>query len=182
MKALFLCCLLSCLLVTASAAEPAPPPIPAKDLALTMPGSPLGIAWFFLYGYDQVPAATYLPQLRELGAGATKVYLFWGQVEPEKGRYDWTAVDAFVNQLKTPEEGLISIFSTSQWAVQRPADQLPPSPAKDPQEYYRFVYDLVKHCKGRVRYWQNDSEPNNPIYWAGTKEQFVAQSKSSTKR
>jgi hypothetical protein len=30
---------------------------------------------------------------------------------------------------------------------------------------------------GRVRYWQNDSEPNNPIYWSGTKEEFTAQLK-----
>ena len=61
--------------------------------------------------------------------------------------------------------------------MKRPSALLPPSPAKDPDDYYRFVYDLVKHCKGRVRYWQNDAEPNNPIYWSGTKEEFVAQLK-----
>ena len=33
---------------------------------------------------------------------------------------------------------------------------------------------VVAHCKGRVRYWQNDSEPNSPVYWAGTKEEFVS--------
>jgi hypothetical protein len=54
---------------------------------------------------------------------------------------------------------------------------LPPSPAKNPDDYYWFVRALVAHAKGRVRYWQNDSEPNSPIYWAGTKEEFVAQLK-----
>lgn len=53
---------------------------------------------------------------------------------------------------------------------------LPPSPAKNPDDYYRFVRAVVARAKGRVRYWQNDSEPNSPIYWAGTKE-FVAQLK-----
>lgn len=165
------------LLSRAAATASSPPAGPATDLRITMGGSPLGIAWGFLYGYEDVKAQTFMPELRRLGAGFTKIYLIWNQVEPEKGRYDWSAVDAFVDQLKSPEEGLIALFSSSQWAVKRPSALLPPSPAKDPDDYYRFVHDLVKHCKGRVRYWQNDAEPNNPIYWSGTKEEFVAQLK-----
>src|SRR5262249_19720963 len=145
------------------------------DRRITMPGSPFGVAAGFLYGYQGVKPYSFMPQLRALGSDFTKIYLFWNQVEPQKGSYDWTAVDAFVNQLGSPGEGLISIFSSSQWAVKRPSAMLPPSPAKNPDDYYRFVYDLVKHCKGRVRYWQNDSEPNNPIYWSGTKQEFVEQ-------
>ncbi|HVV74311.1 MAG TPA: hypothetical protein VHI52_22950 [Verrucomicrobiae bacterium] len=155
-----------------TSAEPA-----SIDKRLALPGSPLGIAWGFLYGYLGVKAERFLPPVRELGAGFAKVYLFWNQVEPRKGAYDWTAVDAFTSQLKAPEEALIALFSSSQWAVQRPAFLLPPSPARNPDDYYRFVYDLVRHCHGKVRYWQNDAEPNNPIYWSGTKEQFVAQLK-----
>src|ERR1022692_773954 len=49
--------------------------------------------------------------------------------------------------------------------------------AKNPDDYYRFVRAVVAHTKGRVRYWQNDSEPNSPIYWAGTKDQFVQELK-----
>src|SRR5258705_595681 len=149
----------------------------SKLAPLTMPGTRLGIAWGFLYGNLGVKAEQFMPQLRELGGGFTKIYLTWNQIEPRKAEYDWRAVDAFVNQLKAPEEGLISIFSSSPWAVKRPAALLPPSPAKNPDDYYRFVKQLVQHCKGRVRYWQNDSEPNNPIYWSGTKEEFVAQLK-----
>jgi hypothetical protein len=142
-----------------------------------MLGAPLGIAWGFLYGNLGVNAEQFMPQLRELGGGFTKIYLTCNQIEPQKGKYDWSAVNAFMNQLKTPEEGLIALFSSSPWAVKRPAALLPPSPARNPDDYYRFVNELVKHCKGRVRYWQNDSEPNNPIYWSGTKEEFVAQLK-----
>jgi len=149
----------------------------SQDASLTLPGSPLGMAWGFLYGNLGVKAEQFMPQVRELGGGFTKIYLTWNQIEPQKGKYDWSAVDAFMNQLKEPEEGLISLFSSSQWAVKRPAALLPPSPARNPDDYYRFVYELVKHCRGRVRYWQNDSEPNNPIYWSGTKEEFVAQLK-----
>lgn len=49
-----------------------------------MPGSPLGIAWGFLFGYSGTKAETFMPQVREMGGGFTKVYLFWNQIEPEK--------------------------------------------------------------------------------------------------
>jgi len=141
---------------------------------ITLQGSPFGIANGFLYGYQGVTAYEFMPTVRRLGAGFTKTYLFWNQVEPKRGTYDWTAVDAFVNQLKSPDEGLVGVFSASEWAVTKPSTLLPPSPAKNPDDYYRFIFDLVSHCRGRVRYWQNDAEPNSPIYWGGTKEEFVA--------
>src|SRR5215831_1852134 len=133
----------------ASAGQPDnPSPLrTSAERRLTMSGSPLGIAWGFLYGYLNTPAEQFLPRMRELGGGFTKVYLFWHQLEPEKGKYDWSALDAFVNQLKSPEEGLIALFSSSQWAVKHPAALLPPSAARNPDDYYRFVNQLVKHCK-----------------------------------
>src|SRR5689334_7530888 len=76
---------------------------PAKDLRIDLPGSPFGIAAGFLYGYQGVKPYEFMPQLRQLGSGFTKVYLFWNQVEPEKGKFDWTAVDKFTGQLKSPE-------------------------------------------------------------------------------
>lgn len=139
--------------------------------------APFGIAWGFLYGYAGTKAETFMPLVRGMGGGFTKVYLFWNQIEPEKGHFRWDALDAFANQLNSPEEGLVSLFSTSTWAVQKPGTMLPSSPAKDPDDYYRFVHAVVTHAKGRVRYWQNDSEPNSPIFWAGTNQEFIAELK-----
>jgi glycosyl hydrolase family 42 (putative beta-galactosidase) len=147
------------------------------SLRISMPGSPFGIATGFLYGYQGTPAFEFMPEVRKLGANFSKAYFFWNQLEPEKGKYDWTAVDKYIQQLNSPEEGLIAVFSSSQWATTRSSTMLPPSPAKSPDEYFRFIFDLVKHCRGRVRFWQNDAEPNNPIYWAGSKEEFVAELK-----
>jgi hypothetical protein len=141
------------------------------------PPSPFGVAWFILYGYLGGPAAPYLPALRSLGARSTKIYLFWQQIEPEKGRFDWSAVDAFASQLNDPDEGLISIFSSSLWATRIASAMLPPSPAKNLDDYYRLVFETVRRCAGRVRYWQNDAEPNNPVFWSGTKEAYVDQLK-----
>lgn len=150
--------------------------IAATPLA-SSPISPFGVAWSFLYGYFGVPAANYSTQLKEVGAGFTKVYLFWNQLEPKKGNFDWTALDAFADQLPSPDAGLVAVFSSSQWGSGKPSAMLPPSAAKNPDDYYRFIFEMVKHTRGRVRFWQNDCEPNNPIYWNGTKEEFVAQTK-----
>jgi hypothetical protein len=136
-------------------------------------GSPFGVAAGFLYGYQGVGAYPFMRHVRALGGGFTKAYLFWNQVEPEKGRFDWSAVDAIVAQLESPEEALISVFSSSMWATRQASTLLPPSPAKDLDDYYRFIHALVTRCKGRVRYWQNDAEPNSPMYWSGTKEEYV---------
>lgn len=137
----------------------------------------LGIGFAFLYGYQGVPALPFMPVVRELGGGFSKIYVFWNQLEPERDHYDWSATDAYVDQLHSPEEGLIALFSSSNWAALKPSMMIPASPAKSLDEYYRFVHDFVARYKGRVRYWQNDCEPNNPVYWSGTKEQFVDQLK-----
>jgi hypothetical protein len=149
----------------------------AQTAAPTTRPASLGIAWGFLYGYKDIPAARYMPDLRAMGAANSKIYVIWNQLEPSKGEYDWHAIDAYADQLNSPEEGLISVFSSSTWATRVNSDMLPPSPAKNPDDYYRFIFDLVAHCKGKVRYWQNDSEPNNPIFWSGTADEFVSQLK-----
>jgi hypothetical protein len=135
----------------------------------------LGVGFAFLYGYQGVPAVEFMPVVRGLGGGFAKVYVFWNQFEPEPGKYDWSATDAFVAQLQSPDEALIAVFSSSTWATERSSAMIPASPAKNLDDYYRFIFELVSRYKGRVRYWQNDCEPNNPVYWSGTKEQFVEQ-------
>jgi hypothetical protein len=134
---------------------------------------PFGIAWGFVYGYQGAPKPEFMSELREQGGSCTKLYLIWNQLEPKKGEFDWSSLDAFLAQLHSPEEALISIFSSSTWATRTKSEMLPPSPANDPADYDRFVRALVKHCGGKVRYFQNDSEPNNPIYWSGTAEEFA---------
>jgi hypothetical protein len=162
---------------TTPTAPPASIPQPAAPLVrLTLAGPPLGIAWGMIFG----PPATqqpprFLPAVRQLGGGFTKVNLTWGQLEPQEGQYDWELLDAYLDQLSSPDEGLLAILSSSPWGTRVPAWFLPPSPARDLDHYHRFVRDLVTHARGRVRYFQGDSEANNPIFWAGTKDEYLAQ-------
>ena len=138
--------------------------------------SPLGIAWGFDYGHQSSPPL-FMDKIRDLGVHSSKVYLFWNQIEPEQGKFDWDIVDALMEQLVEEDELLLAVYSASTWATSVSSNLLPPSAARNENDYYDFIYKLVKRTQGKVKYWQNDCEPNNPVYWAGSQQEFIDQTK-----
>ena len=138
-------------------------------------GVRLGVMRGISYGLFGAPGE-FVGQAREIGAGLIRAYFYWSQVEPEPGRYEWTAVDALLDQLTGDEEVWITLCSSSPWGTRVPTDFLPPSPARDQGSYGDFVRRVVRHCAGRVRYWQCDNEPSNTdLLWAGTAAEYVEQ-------
>lgn len=145
--------------------------------SVELAGVRLGVVRGISYGLFGKPDE-FVPQARALGADLLRAYVFWGQVEPEPGRYVWDVADALLGQLQGDEEVWITVCSSSPWATRQPTDFLPPSPAHDLDAYGEFVRRLVRRCAGRVRYWQCDNEPSNTgLLWAGTAEEYVAQLK-----
>ena len=112
-------------------------------------GIRLGIARGVSYGLFGPPEPIVGP-IRDLGAGLVRTYVYWGQVEPRPGRFDWTSVDALMAQLSGEVELWITVCSSSPWGTHVPSDFLPSSPANDNGAYYRFVRALVARCAGRV--------------------------------
>ena len=119
--------------------------------------SPFAVAYGEIYKNE-----TFMPYLKELGVNRTKLYLHWYWIEPQNNKYDWRLVDTFLNQMKDDDEVLIAVFTSSKWGAEGVGKGFPP---RDYDEYYNFIYDLVKHCKGRVKYWQRDTEPASPRHW-----------------
>jgi hypothetical protein len=136
----------------------------------------LGVARGVTFGLLGAPEV-FLPQVRQLGARTVRISLYWSQVEPEPGRFVWRVVDAFLDQLSDDDEAWIQVCSSSTWATRRPATRwfLPPSPANDPDQYRRFVSELVRHCAPRVRLWQCENEPCTPLLWSGTAAEYLTQ-------
>jgi hypothetical protein len=141
----------------------------------TPSGIRLGIVRGISYGLFGPPDSV-APEMRDLGSTLARVYLYWGQVEPEPGRFDWTVVEAILNQVESSDELWVTVCSSSSWATRAATTFLPPSPAKDEHAYVRFVRTLVAHCRGRVDFWQCNNEPSNTgLLWAGTAPEYVAQ-------
>ena len=135
----------------------------------------LGIVRAVSYGMFG-PPEKFMPQLRALGAGLVRVYVYWAQVEPRPGEYDWRVVDALLAQLAPDDEVWVTVCSSSPWATTVPTDFQPPSPATDDDAYGRFVRRLVERFGGRVGWWQCNNEPSNAgLLWAGTAPEYVHQ-------
>lgn len=111
---------------------------------------------------------------RGLNASAVRAYVYWHQVEPEPGRFDWTLVDRLLGQAAGWGGLWLTVCSSSPWATRTPTTFLPPSPPRDPGAYARFIAELVRHCDGQVDYWQCENEPSNAgLLWAGTAQEYA---------
>jgi hypothetical protein len=136
----------------------------------------LGVVRGITFGHYG-PPENVLPQVKGMNLDVLRVYLYWSQIEPEPGRFDWSVVDALLDQLDGEVEAWVTVSSASLWGTKRKTDFLPPSPAKDLDRFGAFVRELVAHCQGKIAYWQFDNEPTVPILWAGTPQEYVAQLK-----
>jgi hypothetical protein len=122
------------------------------------------------------PPDTFVPEARKLGAEVIRIYLYWGQIQPEPGALRFDIVDTFLEQLDGTEEVWVTVCSSSPWATTTSTTFIPSSPAKDDREYDRFVRALVEYCKGRVHYWQCDNEPSNlGLLWTGSADEYARQ-------
>jgi hypothetical protein len=143
-------------------------------------------------------------QAAALGAVVIRVYLYWSQIEPEAGRFDFTVVDHLLDQLTvtsssnpngatgpaplaTPQarpeassrvrpEVWLTVCSASPWATRVSTTFQPQSPPHDLDVYRRFLTELVRHCGDRVAVWQCNNEPSNSgLLWSGTPEEYLDQ-------
>ncbi len=125
------------------------------------------------YGLFGAPEQ-FMHHARALGARFVRVNLFWSQVEPERGVFDWGAVDTLVDQIEEDDEVWVTVCAGSPWGTRRATRFLPASPAKEPATYERFVSALVRRARGRVRFWQCEIEPNIPMLWSGAPDDYLA--------
>ncbi|MFZ2618242.1 MAG: beta-galactosidase [Anaerolineae bacterium] len=106
-----------------------------------------------------------LQMVREMGAPWVVEYFPWAYHEPAPGRFDWAHADLVVDHAVT--QGLTVIARLGfvpTWA--RPLDTtflyLDEAHYAD---FGRYVYEFVRHFKGRVHYLIIWNEPNLALEW-----------------
>jgi hypothetical protein len=107
------------------------------------------------------------------GASWVKEEFRWDWVEPSRGRWEWAFMDEAVDAERAKGLEILGLLDyTAGWAVGegRPVSNTPP-----PHDLWaNYVAQVVGRYKDRVHAWEVWNEPNVPVFWSGTKEQYAA--------
>jgi hypothetical protein len=83
----------------------------------------------------------------------------WSEVEPEEGKWKWEGLDkqmAYIDGLKISYGGIFA--GSPKWNVKDKRGSLP---VNNLEGWGRYCGEVVKHCRGRVKYWEVWNEPPN---------------------
>lgn len=133
--------------------------------------SPFGIngcSWSHLGAntpeFDREKGLRRLDALVAAGAKWDRCDFWWSRIEPEQGTFVWDDYDWIIEQYERVGVQLLPILCyASAWSDDK-------SPVSDDEQarYARFVHEVVKRYKGRVRAYEIWNEPNITPFWVPT--------------
>lgn len=136
----------------------------SQDITFTkrfFDSNPFGLAYGGTY-----KGGPFLDTARELGAGCVHINIRIPEIITNQG-IDWTAVDSFVAQLNG-DCALIRIKSgdskSSPSGISMPEDL---------EQYEEVIRNIVRRTNGKVRFFENDWEPDNKKFWNDTPENYL---------
>lgn len=133
---------------------------------LTIPAG-VGVNIHFISGHEQD-----LKMIANAGFKFVRMDFFWQDTEPQKGRYDWSAYDAFTTELA--QHGLRpyyvldysnplyeqSVTSTNPVTHKIESALASPQHPESIAAYARWAAAAAKHFRGRGIIWEIWNEPN----------------------
>jgi len=142
-------------------------PIPNTDV------NPYGANFFLAREVEPWKRERTVEMAQQAGLGWAKQQFAWAEIEPQrKGEYvetvgggsSWAKFDQIVDLYQTRGVRVIARLDRAPaWA--RPPETRPETPPTDFDDYGDFVYEFVKHFKGRVQHIQIWNEPNIYPEW-----------------
>src|SRR5579864_288076 len=132
------------------------------------------------FGADELQPQT--PRALELASQANiewvRLGLYWEDVEPNPGQFDFQADDAVIASTRANHLKVLAILAYStDWSTSAPAnppDNLTHYPPRDYAEWANYVAAVVTHYKTDVHYWEVWNEPDLTEFWNGTPAQYAA--------
>jgi hypothetical protein len=111
--------------------------------------------------FDWDGAVERLDSLQKMGAAWDRGDWWWHRIEPENGTFVWTDYDRAADEYVRRGIHVLPILCYD--AAWHP-NQSPNTDAYR-EQYGRFVYETVKHFKGRITAYEIWNEPNISIFW-----------------
>ena len=165
---------------------------PVTETAVATPIAPsTGTGYSIKVGADLEPqflsqACQALPQF---GSRYGNLAISWNEIEPSKGRFNYARIEGWIDQfVACGQEMSVHVFSDAKWATEPvpagipQAPRRPPAmPAKNPQDYYDFMYALASHFSGKIARYSIEVEAHAPQYWGGTYEEYFQELQTAYK-
>jgi polysaccharide biosynthesis protein PslG len=150
---------------------------PATDRAADPSGRHESAGRRAYFGINEDPVYNFpvarLPQFAEMlaksGAGAVRMPIRWCVVEPQRGHWEFSAIDRALAVIPPKTEILAMLMSVPTWAngidPQKAEGWSDAYPPKDIGDWERYVTTTVSRYRGRIRYWEVWNEENGVDFY-----------------
>ena len=114
----------------------------------------------------------------QAGINWVRLGIYWEDVEPNPGQFDFAADDALVASTRANQLNVLAILAYSTtWSTSAPANppvNLTHYPPRDYFEWAEFVTNVVSRYKDDIHYWEVWNEPDLADFWSGTPSQYAS--------
>jgi Beta-galactosidase len=111
---------------------------------------------------------------RELGVGWVRIDFSWNTVEPQKGKWNFTVFDNFVQRAHSVGvEVLPTLDYTASWAAPPGGGQYSAPNEADWEDYVEHVVEHYSQPPFNLRYFQIWNEPAARAFWRGSNEEYI---------
>lgn len=142
------------------------------------PGRPaFGVQYHGLWsGWEDDERAEVLDKVADSGATWVRMDVGWINLQHDRGDQvaGWylDRMNQWVDAARERDlEVLVTLWATPGWANGGAAREEPPD---DPADYGRMAEELAEEFRGRVSAWEVWNEPNDPDFFNGSPQEYVA--------
>ncbi|MBW4435791.1 MAG: O-antigen ligase family protein [Pleurocapsa minor GSE-CHR-MK-17-07R] len=111
-----------------------------------------------------------LSDIEALDAAWVRQPVYWDDIEPVRGQFDWSAWDALANTMRQEQAGfrlLPVLMHTPRWARHADAPEQAAAPPRDPADFAAFASAFAARYADLIDVYQVWDEPNIRDGWGG---------------
>jgi hypothetical protein len=102
--------------------------------------------------------AAWLPKMAAAGIRWVRLFPDWNQIEPSKGKWDWSLMDSMINSAASNGISVSGLFLYNAKWINSVTHTFP---TNDYPAWSDYVSNVVRHASGRICYWEVWNEPQS---------------------